>query len=116
VDVTLPEWPGDDVTPEVAERWSTFMAALSQHEAGHVANATASARAVERVLRSATATSCAVMRAQIGREANDVIEDYKRRDREYDERTRHGATQGVAFYPLGGGQITPGTTASAPPG
>jgi predicted secreted Zn-dependent protease len=100
VEVLLPEWnarAGAD--PQVGAMWDTYVGALSRHEAGHVDIASAGAAAVDRLLRTTVATSCIGMDERLRREAGELIERYRQRDREYDERTRHGATQGATWPP-----------------
>ena len=100
IKITLPSWTSPTNTaPEVRELWKRFFTALAQHEAGHARIALAAAKEVEqRAAHTGEAADCDSLKKTIHAVANRVIEDHRQRDKEYDERTEHGAQQG-AFLP-----------------
>ena len=100
IKVTLPGWsPPTNTPPEVKEAWRRFFTALAQHEAGHAQIAQAAAKEVaRRATQIGEATDCDSLKKTIHSVANQVIEDHRKQDKDYDERTEHGARQG-AFLP-----------------
>lgn len=90
LEITLPRLTAA-VTPDVAEKWDRYMSALVEHEAGHARIAADHLSAVEAAIRR---SSCAEANAAGEREL-DVI---RRRNRQYDVYTRHGAREGVSLH------------------
>ena len=105
ITVTLPRWvPPTNAPTALKEIWYRYITALAQHEHGHVLNALASvAEQHKRVMELGEESSREDMRKKINDLANKVLEDFRRRDREYDDRTEHGARQGAAL-PLSDGE------------
>lgn len=100
VEVLIPHWERPPGTGgELARDWERFLAALSRHEAGHVDIASEAAREMRRVLTNVTAPTCGSMDARMRLESDRVLRDYGDRQADYDERTRRGATQGLAWPP-----------------
>ena len=99
IKVTLPGWsPPTNTPPEVKETWRRFFTALAQHEAGHAQIAQAAAKEVEgRAMQTGEATDCDRLKKTIHTVANQVIEDHRKQDKDYDERTEHGARQGASL-------------------
>jgi predicted secreted Zn-dependent protease len=103
--VILPRWlPPAEAEEAVVSQWTRYVKALMVHEAGHVAIAQQAAAEIRRQIDGLpTFASAAELRDVVGRTAEEVQNNYRQREREYDQRTRHGATQG-AWLPYGGGQ------------
>jgi predicted secreted Zn-dependent protease len=99
ITVTMPRWTVPlDVAPEIKKRWERYLQALGQHEAGHAQLARAAAVDLHRRLNSLGEQSdCDGLRNQINEAGQAVIEEYRKRERDYDEKTRHGATQGATL-------------------
>lgn len=97
---TLPRWTAPTNAPDPpTEVWQKYAAALGQHEAGHAQLALAAAAELQRRSRDVTeAGDCETLKKQLNALGEQVIEEHRKRDRDYDERTRHGANQG-AFLP-----------------
>lgn len=96
VKYTFPSWPGE--TPELRERWQRYLEALRTHEKGHTENGIDAARLIVTGIRAlAPAGDCDTAGTRANQKANEELELAKARDREYDEETRHGATQGATF-------------------
>jgi predicted secreted Zn-dependent protease len=99
ISITIPHWTGvagaDD---DLKQRWQNYSAALLAHEDGHKRIAIAAAREIKnRVNKIKSAPTCAQLEATISLTANKVIEDFRQREKAYDERTAHGRTQGAVF-------------------
>lgn len=79
-----------DVPAKVAARWRAYMARLEVHEAGHARIAYARMNDIRRALR---APRCAT-----GNHVASAILDQVRRDNAaYDDKTHHGMKQGAVF-------------------
>jgi len=99
ITVTLPRWiPGLPVSPELIQIWSEYVTNLTRHEIGHIQFALEAAEEVQRRLESMPryATAPEAHRAAQA-VVNEVIEDFRAREREYDRQTRHGRTQGAVL-------------------
>jgi predicted secreted Zn-dependent protease len=80
------------------ERWSAYLKSARAHEEGHLAIAREARSAVLTALRGvAPASRCSELREHLESTAQEVLEEFRSRDREYDETTNHGATQGARF-------------------
>lgn len=96
---TLPRWTNErDGTPALVAQWRAYEAALTQHEEGHKRIGQLAAQAV----RDAGAgvppqTVCAQLGPIVNSRANAVLEEYRRKDRQYDAETNHGMKQGARF-------------------
>lgn len=76
--------------PAVRLRWRAYVAALEAHEANHIRHAW---DARGRVLATVRASSC----ANANRDGEAVLAELVRGDVAYDQRTRHGRTEGAHF-------------------
>ena len=97
-EVTLPRWePGPDASPGLVSQWRTFVENVRLHENGHLEIAVAAKYAVERELRRVQAPSCMTVQGAGNQAAERVLSEYRARQRAYDARSRHGATQGAVW-------------------
>ncbi len=96
---TMPEWtppPGAD--PALVGRWRRYEASLERHEEGHASHGIAAGREVlEELQRVAPRASCDRLDADVNAAGHRILDIYRARDVAYDDRTRHGATQGARF-------------------
>lgn len=99
VQMTLPRWiPPDRAPRALVERWNAFATALRTHEEGHRDIAIEAARAMQkRVGATPPASDCDVLKRTVGELAHSILDDYRERERRYDETTGHGRTQGAVF-------------------
>lgn len=98
--VTLPRWtPPVNAPPELVAAWATFMHSLSLHEARHVDIAARAARDLRREVEAVTGAGCAGMDARTRTAAERVLTAQREQSRQYDLRTRHGATEGAVWPP-----------------
>lgn len=96
---TLPRWRAPTNAPaQVSSIWSNYSRALALHEAGHASVALAAAADLQKQAKAvAAAADCPSLHKALNELGQRVIADYRRRDEQYDERTRHGAAQGAAL-------------------
>lgn len=92
ITTTLPRWtPPPDVLAPVKEQWTRYFTNLAEHEAGHARLGLAAAAEVQRqIARVGTQPDCAQVKQIVNERASQVVADFRRREREYDERTDHG--------------------------
>jgi predicted secreted Zn-dependent protease len=100
ITTTLPVWAAPTNTPPaVKTAWGRYFVALAQHEAGHSQITLAAVAELHRRIGGLDeASDCDGLKKKIDDLAQQIVKDYHKRDKDYDERTRHGATQGV-FLP-----------------
>jgi predicted secreted Zn-dependent protease len=98
--ITLPRWTRPtNAAPEAITNWTRYITALRQHELGHAQiGLAAAAEQHKRIGNLGVQADCAALKKKIDSLAQQTVDDYGRRDREYDERTGHGAKEG-AFLP-----------------
>ena len=93
-EVQLPELQA--ASPEQQAAFDRYLRALSDHEQGHVQIGRDAAQAIDQGIRQMPA---APDRATLEREANALghrlLQDHVAREKQYDQSTRHGATQGA---------------------
>ena len=96
---TLPRWtPPTEASAELKAAWTRFITALGEHEDGHSRLALAAAADLhKRVKELGPSPDCDRLRKRINELAERVINEHRQRERDYDRRTRHGETQGVAL-------------------
>ena len=96
---TLPRWTPPAGTPEeLKSAWNRFFKALGEHEEGHSRLALAAVADLhKRIKELGPAPDCNGLRKRINDLAGRVIEENRQREKDYDRRTQHGATQGVAL-------------------
>jgi predicted secreted Zn-dependent protease len=90
--IFLPKWriPANPV-PETVSAWTNFFMTLAEHELGHAKFAIAATEQVQRAGSSISgAVDCAKLRADVNAAAQAVVNEFRRREHEYDERTQHG--------------------------
>ena len=99
ITTTLPLWRAPtNVADGVKAAWDRYAAALGQHEASHAGYALlAVAELHKRVKRIEQDQDCIIMKKRINDAGQEVVAEYRRLDRDYDQRTRHGATEGAVL-------------------
>jgi predicted secreted Zn-dependent protease len=97
-EILMPKWT-DEATapPALQQRWQAYYAALQQHEEGHVQHGNELAALVREKFFGVTDFACNQAEAVAKAEFDRVYNNLKLRDKEYDARTQHGATQGARF-------------------
>ena len=97
--VSMPGWITSTNASDTARQlWRQYVTALGRHEAGHAELALAAAAELhKRIQGLSEAPDCRTLEKQIGDLCQSVIEDHRKRDRAYDEKTHHGADQGAVL-------------------
>lgn len=97
-EILMPRWVDQATAPlELQRRWSDHYAALQRHEEGHIQHGRELALLVKERLMGLGVMACDRLKALARDESHRLHENLKARDREYDARTNHGATQGARF-------------------
>jgi len=117
ITITLPRWIAPTNTPpEVRAAWEKYIGALEVHEAGHADLAIAAASEMhKRIKEIGNGLDCIALRTRVQTECQAALDSHRAQERDYDRRTRHGATQGATFrghFP--GGTNTAGRWRPAP--
>ena len=96
--ILMPQWADEAAAPaELRRRWIAYYAALKRHEDGHVQHGRELALLVKERLLGLGAMPCDQVKPVSDGEFKRLSDNLKARDREYDARTNHGATQGASF-------------------
>lgn len=99
IDYFYPKWedPGN-AEGGLAGRWQTYMSNLITHEEGHGQNGLNAAQDVLYALSTMpTYASCDELMSGANQTGQNIVADYSARDKQYDEATNHGETQGANF-------------------
>lgn len=91
----LPRWRAATAPPALAARWHAFLAAVRQHEDGHLAHGARAADEVRDTLRGMHDDDCDRLGAKANAAGHAIIERYAARDARYDADTDHGIRQGA---------------------
>ena len=119
ITITLPRWIAPTNAPaEVRAAWAKYAAALEVHENGHADLALAAAAEMHKRIKEIDSNlDCITLRARVQAECKAVLDSHRAQEKDYDRKTRHGATQGAT---LRGGRFSGETNAAGrwrpPPG
>ena len=96
---TMPRWTNlDKASASVSRRWREYYAALLVHEEGHARLARQAATTIQDAFTKLPGNvPCPTLREQHVQVYNIVLEEFRRRQKAYDEETQHGRTQGAVF-------------------
>jgi len=99
ITITLPRWtPPTNAPATVVQIWTNYFTALLRHEVGHGQMAAAAAGELHRRVKSlGGGTDCDSLKRSLNALGESVVAEFRQKDKEYDERTRHGATQGATL-------------------
>jgi predicted secreted Zn-dependent protease len=99
ITVTMPRWFTPTNAPDTVKQiWQKYAKALAQHEAGHAAIALAAGTELrKRLPELGEGMDCATLKQRINDLGQQVIAEHRKRDKDYDASTRHGATQGASL-------------------
>ena len=92
VRMLLPRWtPPPGVNAGLLRNWERFSEVLREHEDGHHRIAVAAAKEVRRKLGGRVkAGDCRTVEARMNEIANDVLQEYRRKQAEFDRKTDYG--------------------------
>jgi predicted secreted Zn-dependent protease len=99
---TYPRWRGwkaaRSYAAELASVWVHYLRLLARHEKRHGRIALEGAIDLSRRLRSLpTYATCSALEEEVEALVQTIVRQTTRRQKDYDKRTRHGATEGVRF-------------------
>jgi predicted secreted Zn-dependent protease len=99
ITLTLPRWIGPtNAQVTVSQEWKRYIAALEAHEFGHARFALSAVRDMhKRIFEIGTRPDCATLTRTINQLARGIVEDYRKREKEYDARTMHGIRDGATL-------------------
>ena len=99
IKVVTPRWTDFQNAPGVLRtQWRVYRASLLRHEEGHVKIALRAAYAVDKYLGTCGgSSSLEKLKSDIQKNTRLLLKQYRKIDRGYDQRTRHGATQGATL-------------------
>ena len=99
ITTTLPRYvPSTNSPPELVQHWVKYFSALAKHEAAHAAiGRLAGAEIQSHLAGHHSSTDCATLRRQADAAANGILNRRRREEREMDQQTQHGATEGARF-------------------
>jgi len=96
--VSMPRWaPTAGASPDLSARWSRYISALQVHEAGHLQTGRDFESGFKRAALAARAANCGELNSALRTLFDSLLDQARARDRDYDARTGHGATQGAVF-------------------
>jgi predicted secreted Zn-dependent protease len=97
-EILMPRWVDAESAPlALQRRWSDHYAALQRHEEGHIQHGRELALLTKERLMGLGAMDCDRLKTLARDEFQRLHANLKARDKEYDARTNHGATQGARF-------------------
>ncbi len=97
-EILMPLWGDKSTAPaDLQQRWARYYDALKVHEDGHIQNGKELGVLVKERLMSLGTLPCERLPEIAEREYQRVYGNLRSRDKEYDVRTNHGATQGARF-------------------
>jgi predicted secreted Zn-dependent protease len=97
-EILMPKWTDEDTAPPaLRQRWADYYSALQQHEEGHLQHGNELAALVQEKFLGYGDFACDQGNAVAKNEFDKIYLNLKNRDKEYDVRTQHGATQGARF-------------------
>jgi len=99
IDILLPELVADDQqAASLQQGWDRYYQALQKHEHQHRDFGIAAAREMEQKLQTLDGwMDCDELEKTADQLANEVIDHYAEKEREFDRRTDHGAKDGVVL-------------------
>jgi predicted secreted Zn-dependent protease len=95
----LPRWTDRESAPQdLIRKWDRYYAALKRHEDGHAAIGRRAAEEIDRELRKIVQPGgCNNFSNTVNTAANRILDLYKQEEKDYDDNTSHGRTQGAIF-------------------
>lgn len=97
IEIVIPKLASNAPT-DVRRRFDEYIERLMVHERGHSTHSVAAANEIEPALLAiAPEATCREAVKEANQRANAILARQKEIDKDYDARTRHGATQGATF-------------------
>ena len=94
VTITLPRLIASD--PKIKSEFSRYLESLHGHESGHLQIAREAAEKIDReILSLPPMNSCSLLEQAANQIGNEILEQARQEERNYDQSTNYGATQGA---------------------
>lgn len=98
--IIMPRWrPPPNASAMLRRDWDAYIRALRSHEEGHRNIGADAARQIVQRIRSVTAPTCALIAERANGVGRQTLDEYRVVQRQYDEETGHGRTQGATWPP-----------------
>jgi predicted secreted Zn-dependent protease len=99
VTFTLPQWePPPAASKELIDQWNAYLDALQQHENGHREIGVAAGQAIYQALgRLPSYDACDALERAADAACQQILDQHRQQELDYDQATNHGATQGAHF-------------------
>ncbi len=96
---TYPQWdPPANADPKLVKKWNKYFQQLNIHEEVHGKLAAQGAQTIyETIMQMPAAPTCETLGQATNAAALEAIAELKQRQRDYDDETGHGKTQGAVF-------------------
>jgi predicted secreted Zn-dependent protease len=97
--ITLPSWRAPtNAAPAVLGKWMTYYSALQKHESTHATNGMLAAEALrQRVGEIGPDSDHKRLQQRVQVVADTTIDEYKKRDKNFDRETDHGRKDGASL-------------------
>jgi len=91
ITISVPRWVSPpNVDAELKDKWSAYFQGLLAHEDGHKRIALAAVKEMRKKVNEIGSTGrCAELQVAVNRVANQVVDQFKEREKAYDTRTDH---------------------------
>jgi len=104
IEFVYPRWIDHDYAPaSIRQAWDRMYQALVRHEGIHAGHGISAAREIEKALPKLPprngVNGCDMIKRDVQARALEIVEKYKQEDILFDERTNHGANEGVVLPP-----------------
>jgi predicted secreted Zn-dependent protease len=99
ITLTLPRWVGPTNAPiAVRQEWKRYFMALEKHEIDHAHFALSAVGEMhKRVPAVGAQPDCTGLTRNINQLARGILDDYRKREKDYDTRTMHGVKDGATL-------------------
>lgn len=96
---TFPKWDiPPDVSQELVEKWDEYLKDLQAHEAGHKQiSLDASHEILQRLNNLSVYPSCAELERVADTTGQNILDEFRQKEVDYDQTTMHGESQGAQF-------------------
>lgn len=96
---TYPQWQAPaNAAPALVSKWKRYIKQLTTHEEVHASLANTGAQTIYKtILAMPASASCDDLEKATNAAAQEKIDELKRQQKAYDDRTSHGKTQGAVF-------------------
>ena len=98
VRIYYPKWEaGERATEEVKTRWNEMLSSLTVHEQGHQQIDYDGAQKIFNSISALTGLSCNNLEETVKTETQKIIDEITQNNKNYDNETNHGETQGATL-------------------